>query len=106
MTSFHMGFRVRSPSGTVPVPRGRGANKTGTLSRLAPRKCSDPPHALATAYVWVFFLLVFLAGCGSSWKGSVGAILGKDNRSGRVFVRQAPPGMGAARAGVAEGDEV
>jgi C-terminal processing protease CtpA/Prc len=45
------------------------------------------------------------AACGG-WNGSVGAILGKDNRTGRVFVREAPSGLGAARAGVQEGDEV
>ena len=36
----------------------------------------------------------------------MGAVLAKDNADGRVFVREAPPGMGAARAGMAVGDEV
>ena len=36
----------------------------------------------------------------------MGAVLGKDNADGRLFVRGAPPGMGAARAGVEVGDEV
>jgi carboxyl-terminal processing protease len=36
----------------------------------------------------------------------VGAIFAQDNRTGRVFVREVPPGMGAAQAGVREGDEV
>lgn len=50
-------------------------------------------------------LIAAIAGCGG-WNGSVGAILGKDNRSGRVFVREVPPGLGAAQAGLEEGDEV
>jgi len=36
----------------------------------------------------------------------VGAVLSKDNASGRVFVREAPSEMGAARAGILPGDEV
>ncbi len=36
----------------------------------------------------------------------MGAILGKDNRSGRLFVREAPSGLAAAQAGIAEGDEL
>jgi carboxyl-terminal processing protease len=33
-------------------------------------------------------------------------VFAKDNRAGRVFVREVPPDMGAARAGLQEGDEV
>lgn len=50
-------------------------------------------------------LPVWFVGCGG-WNGSVGAILGKDNRSGRVYVREVPPGLAAAQAGIQEGDEV
>jgi carboxyl-terminal processing protease len=38
--------------------------------------------------------------------GSVGAMLGKDVHSGRLFVREVPPGMAAAAAGIRDGDEV
>jgi C-terminal processing protease CtpA/Prc len=63
---------------------------------------------------WISFgvsLLLALAvlvgpGCGSSWKGSIGAVLGKDNRTGRVYVRDAPVDMAAARAGLEVDDEV
>jgi C-terminal processing protease CtpA/Prc len=63
---------------------------------------------MATAYVCALFLLGIggFGGCGSSWKGSVGAVLGKDNRTGRVFVREAPGEMGAARAGIRIDDEI
>jgi carboxyl-terminal processing protease len=33
-------------------------------------------------------------------------VLGKSNADGRVFVREVPAGMGAARAGMAVGDEL
>jgi carboxyl-terminal processing protease len=36
----------------------------------------------------------------------VGAVLAKDNRSGRVYVREAPADMGAAKGGVRVGDEL
>jgi C-terminal processing protease CtpA/Prc len=57
------------------------------------------------------FLLAILVtsgavGCASGWKGSVGAVLGKDNQTGRVFVRDAPPGMPADRAGIHPDDEI
>ena len=55
--------------------------------------------------VCLIALFWFCASCGG-WNGSVGAILGKDNRTGRVFVREVPPGLGAAQAGLQEGDEV
>jgi C-terminal processing protease CtpA/Prc len=80
-------------------------------------KCSYRPVSNATAWRAPGFrglaiVLVTVAvgwgtgGCGSSWQGSVGAILAKDNRDGRLFVREVPPEMGAARAGVRVGDEV
>jgi C-terminal processing protease CtpA/Prc len=52
-----------------------------------------------------FVALVALAACGSS-TGSVGAMLGKDVHTGRLFVREVPPGMAAAIAGLREGDEI
>jgi carboxyl-terminal processing protease len=33
-------------------------------------------------------------------------MLGKDDHSGRLFVREVPPGMAAASAGVRDGDEI
>jgi C-terminal processing protease CtpA/Prc len=45
-------------------------------------------------------------GCAGSWTGSVGAVLGKDNKDGRVFVREVPSDMPAALAGVQVDDEV
>jgi C-terminal processing protease CtpA/Prc len=57
---------------------------------------------LAGAFV---ILIVFTGAC-ATWTGSVGAVLGKDNVDGRLFVREAPDGMGAAKAGVSVGDEV
>jgi len=53
----------------------------------------------------VAMLLAGTAAC-ATWTGSVGAILGKDNVDGRLLVREAPAGMGAARAGIEVGDEV
>ena len=63
--------------------------------------------SLVVVLVLVRLVVALLcAGCGGAWDGSVGAILGKDNRSGRLFVREAPPGLGAAQAGIQTGDEL
>jgi C-terminal processing protease CtpA/Prc len=48
---------------------------------------------------------VLLLACAST-HGSIGAVLGQDKTDGRVFIRQVPPQMTAARAGVEVGDEV
>jgi carboxyl-terminal processing protease len=46
-----------------------------------------------------------LCGCGSSAPGTIGAALGQ-RTDHRLFVRSLPPNEGAARAGLAEGDEI
>lgn len=51
-------------------------------------------------------LLTVAAACASNWQGSIGALLAKDNRSGRLFVRDVPADMAGARAGLRLGDEV
>jgi carboxyl-terminal processing protease len=38
--------------------------------------------------------------------GSVGAILGKDVHTGRLYVREVPPGLASAVAGIRDGDEI
>jgi C-terminal processing protease CtpA/Prc len=59
------------------------------------------------AIAWAV-LVVFLAGAGacSPSTGSVGAILGKDVHTGRLYVREVAPGMAAAFAGLRDGDEI
>ncbi|HEY2516274.1 MAG TPA: PDZ domain-containing protein [Polyangiaceae bacterium] len=50
--------------------------------------------------------LALLGGGCAAQVGSVGAVLGKDVTSGRLYVREVPPAMGAAAAGIRDGDEV
>jgi C-terminal processing protease CtpA/Prc len=63
---------------------------------------------IAGLAVGLLLALLFCSGiaCSGSWTGSVGAVLGKDNKDGRVFVREAPSDMPAALAGVQVDDEV
>lgn len=49
--------------------------------------------------------LSFLVGCSPSM-GSIGAMLGKNHDTGRVTVREVPPDMEGARAGLRPGDQV
>jgi C-terminal processing protease CtpA/Prc len=52
-------------------------------------------------------LVLAFGGCGvGSSVGSVGAVLGRDNETRAVFVREAPPGLAAERAGLLPGDEI
>jgi C-terminal processing protease CtpA/Prc len=51
-------------------------------------------------------VFAFVAACAAPAIGSIGAMLGKDVHTGRLFVREVPPGMAAAEAGVRDGDEV
>ena len=52
-----------------------------------------------------FALALLGAGCAPQ-VGSVGAVLGKDVNNGRLYVREVAPAMGAAAAGLRDGDEV
>ena len=54
---------------------------------------------------WLGLSLV-MAGCAPEWTGSVGAVFGRDNHDGRVFVREAPSDMSAAHAGLRVDDEL
>jgi C-terminal processing protease CtpA/Prc len=60
------------------------------------------------ATLWPALLVPFLLvlGCSSKWTGSVGAVLGKGNQDGRVFVRDVPADMPAYKAGIRQGDEL
>ncbi len=53
----------------------------------------------------VLLSLVAMAGCGPPI-GSVGAVFGVRGDEPRVFVRDAPAGLGAAEAGLRPGDEL
>ncbi len=63
------------------------------------RVLSGWSRALAAA------LVVTTLGC-SSGVGSIGAVLGRDNTSGAVYVRDVPRGLAADKAGLAPDDEV
>ena len=58
-----------------------------------------PVRALAALCV------VAVAGCGGT-TGSIGAVLGRNNETLALHVREAPKGLAAARAGLAPGDEI
>lgn len=46
-----------------------------------------------------------VAGCSAS-VGSIGAVLGRDNESQALYVRETPRGLAAERAGLVPGDEI
>ncbi len=64
-------------------------------------------EVLHARFLWaVAFLLISCASCGGTATGSVGAVLGKQAEDGRLYIRQAPPGMAAWTAGLEPDDEV
>jgi C-terminal processing protease CtpA/Prc len=48
---------------------------------------------------------VGLAACEAP-RGTIGAVIAQDGESGRLFVREVPPGLAADKAGVKRGDEI
>jgi carboxyl-terminal processing protease len=54
----------------------------------------------------VALYLLFAAACGGSGVGSIGAVLGRDDDTHAVFVREVPRGLAADRAGLLPGDEI
>ena len=39
-------------------------------------------------------------------RGTIGAVIAQDDQSGRLFVRDVPPGLAADKAGIKRGDEI
>jgi carboxyl-terminal processing protease len=128
MTSFHM---VEGCSATGARERRRGrdrrerekdieplrskATTTGALNGVLVHGCGAGKfqhawNALCASRSVVSLLAVFLfafvmVACASSAPGTIGALLGQ-RTDGRLFVRGAPPGQGAERAGLEVEDEI
>jgi C-terminal processing protease CtpA/Prc len=62
--------------------------------------------ALALAFASACVPALAFSGCAGPAEGWIGAALGKDNKTGQLFVREVPPGMAAAYAGLRDDDEV
>jgi C-terminal processing protease CtpA/Prc len=52
------------------------------------------------------FACALAAACHGSGLGSIGAVLGRDNDTHAVYVREVPLGLAAERAGLLPGDEI
>lgn len=97
----------------------RGKN----VKRSAP-KCTEARGTSATSQFARFFLCIRVVlriglfvglvlilgavegGCAPSWAGSIGAVVSKNETTGRLFIRAAPRDHSAHRAGLEEGDEI
>ena len=67
-------------------------------------RCARAVSALVRALTLLASVAASSA-CGPPPHGTIGAILGQQG-DGRVFVRDAPPGLGAEKAGLRPGDEI
>ncbi|HTA92468.1 MAG TPA: PDZ domain-containing protein [Polyangiaceae bacterium] len=61
--------------------------------------------ARASTLLGLLSFVVSLCACEAP-RGTIGAVIAQDDQSGRLFVRDAPPGLAAAKAGVENGDEI
>jgi predicted metalloprotease with PDZ domain len=117
MTSFHM-FECRARlldqgkklrSGVRRPREGKGGQPVKCTERRKRREASSFVASLLAVFAAFIVLIALMCatamGCAAA-TGSVGAMLGKDDHSGRLFVREVPPGMAAAGAGLRDGDEV
>jgi carboxyl-terminal processing protease len=77
------------------TPDGARAGKRGAM--LA---CVVRAPCIAAA------LLAAASSCAGSSVGSIGAMLGRDNETRALYVRDVPPGMAADQAGLLPGDEI
>jgi C-terminal processing protease CtpA/Prc len=51
--------------------------------------------------------VLLAVGCGGGGGiGGVGAVFGRDNETHALYVREAPPGLGAEEAGILAGDQI
>ncbi|MCK6591276.1 MAG: PDZ domain-containing protein [Polyangiaceae bacterium] len=54
----------------------------------------------------VLFTVVLAACSATAQTGSIGAVLGRDNDTRALYVRDVPEGLGASLAGLVPGDEI
>lgn len=82
------------------------AQRSRTSSNAAPPPCERGYGAAVAKNPWGrLLLLVAATGCGAG-SGSIGAMLGRDNETRALYVRDVPPGLAAAHAGLLPGDEI
>ena len=104
---------VQHSFGAEERPGSKDSEARGQSATLCPRHRSGIDSGARRWRPWLSAVLCLLAvsvaslpACGGSWQGSIGALLAKDNKDGRLYVRETPPDMGAARAGLEPGDEI
>ena len=77
-----------------------------TAPESEPRERPIVPLALRSLLSLVLALgAAGLAACEAP-RGTIGAVIAQDGESGRLFVRDVPPGLAADKAGVKRGDEI
>jgi C-terminal processing protease CtpA/Prc len=76
------------------------------MRTIAPESAQRGPSvALLSLVVASFALVTSLSACEAP-RGTIGAVIAQDDQSGRLFVRDVPPDLAAAHAGLKRGDEI
>jgi membrane-associated protease RseP (regulator of RpoE activity) len=85
-------------------PREQGAAQICARGALVAPFTLLAPFALLASFVLGALVLPFSA-CVPR-KGTIGAVISQDDDSGRLFLRDVPPGLAAAKADLKAGDEI
>jgi S1-C subfamily serine protease len=83
------------------------------MRTIAPERPERGRHPSSPALLFLVSLLFLaplalipsLAACEAP-RGTIGAVIAQDGDSGRLYVRDVPPDLAAAKAGVQRGDEI
>ena len=80
-----------------------------TIARSArARRRLGAEYRLCAGFVSPLLVVAALSAIASCapGKGTIGAVIAQDNDSGRLFLREVPPDLAAARANLKAGDEI
>ncbi len=75
------------------------------MRTIVPESLRRAALGMCGALLVVSFVVTALPGCVAS-RGTVGAVIAQEPDTGRLFLRDVPPGLAASRAGLKPGDEV
>ncbi len=76
-----------------------------TIAPESNPRCARRAVVRASTRIGLLSLVAALGACEAP-RGTIGAVIAQDDQTGRLFVRDAPPGLAAAKAGVENGDEI
>jgi C-terminal processing protease CtpA/Prc len=106
---LHPGSPLPSEQDAIAERNARKARTRTGVEHIRARAFVQPARYRPTVTArraLLYACLVATAAACSGGVGSIGAVLGRDNDSGALYIRDVPPGMAAAKAGLVPGDRL